>query len=119
MATFVSTQAQLILAARSHGYTTSNTKAERTLLCPQCGVKQRILFHKEGKLDILACPCGNRAVSALTGVEVVAEDDPRANPEPVLRVKSDRCMALTKKGGQCKRKANSSGYCTAHTLRNC
>lgn len=112
MATFVSTQAQLILAARSHGYTTSNTKAERTLLCPQCGVKQRILFHKEGKLDILACPCGNRAVSALTGVEVVAEDDPRANPEPV---EDDRCNATTRKGNRCRRKATSNGYCTIHS----
>jgi len=62
MAQFASTQAQLVLAARAQGYFTSNDKSERAFLCPQCKVKQGILFHKESKPDIMACPCGKRII---------------------------------------------------------
>ena len=110
MAKFISTQAQLVIAARSCGYVTSNTKAERSLLCPQCQVEQAIMFHKEGKADVVACPCGHR------GSYAVKADTP-APPVKAKAVKDNRCMAMTKKGTRCTRKAGPSGYCSIASHR--
>ena len=59
MALFTIAQAGVVTAAREEGYY-SEDESERTLLCPECGRNEGILFHKEGEPDVLACPCGYR-----------------------------------------------------------